>query len=102
MCRQKDRQITITARSSDSEIIAALNDFEGVVILKAGAARHRIKNLIQQYAPAVQAAYVENVSRMDEVLITDITQLPPGPGGYFSLFLCRNDFTPAKLNQETK
>jgi len=90
LCTQKDRQITITARSSDSEIITALKDFETVVILKAGAARHRIKNLIQQYAPKAQAAYVENVSRLDEVLIADLSQLPPGPGGYFSLFLCRN------------
>lgn len=90
LCTQLDRQLTITARSTDAEIVEALRKNETVAILKAGADRQRIKTLIQSNTPTADAMYAENIGRKNELLVTDLTQLPSGPGGYFSLFLVRN------------
>ncbi|MFV2056082.1 MAG: precorrin-2 C(20)-methyltransferase [Thiohalomonadales bacterium] len=88
LCTQQDRQAVVTARSTDNQIITALKEFETVVILKAGRDRHRIKTLILASVPATKAAYAENIGHANEFLLSDITLLPEGPGGYFALFLC--------------
>ena len=83
-----EQSLSLVAGSiPDAALIDALNQHDTVIILKAGRHRHHIASLIGQAGRVQEAAYIEHASKPEQQIYHDITQLPDGPGTYFSLFL---------------
>ena len=83
-----EQSLSLVAGSTpDPSLVDALNQHDTVIILKAGRHRHHIASLIGQAGRVQEAAYIEHASKPEQQIYHDITQLPDGPGTYFSLFL---------------
>ena len=77
----------VSGRHADAQIHQALLAHDTVVIMKAGQARPRILALLAQTERLEQAQYLEYIGRENEYICTDVEQLSPSAGPYFSLFV---------------
>ncbi|PKG40956.1 precorrin-2 C(20)-methyltransferase [Psychromonas sp. Urea-02u-13] len=77
----------ITGRHEDQKIRAALLEHDAVVIMKAGIERPRLIKLLKETQRFDDANYLEYISRDNQKVITDLTQLEDKAGPYFSLFV---------------
>ncbi len=82
-----DRVAIVSARNEDTQIIQALNNFDSVVILKAGPERPRLLELIQKSGRWQDTVYVENAMRQEQRIFHDLAQVPNEAGPYFSMFM---------------
>lgn len=87
LTRLEQSLLIIPGLRKDDDLREALNKHESLVIMKAGRVRHRIAAMIAEAGKTAQATYIEHATMEGELVIEDITQLPEGPGSYFSLFL---------------
>ena len=83
----KESFAVISGRHTDSHILHTLNNFESVVIMKAGRNRVRILNLLKETNREQDAHYLEYIGRDNEKIIKDVTTLEKQAGPYFSLFV---------------
>ena len=83
----KESFAVISGRHTDSHIMHTLNNFESVVIMKAGRNRVRILNLLKETNREADAHYLEYIGRDNEKIIEDISLLEKESGPYFSLFV---------------
>jgi len=83
----KESFAVISGRHSDEHIRQTLENHDSVVIMKAGRARPRILQALADTGRLLEANYLENIGRMDEVILKDIRALAAEPGPYFSLFV---------------
>ena len=83
----KESFAVISGRHTDSHILHTLNNFESVVIMKAGRNRVRILNLLKETNREQDAHYLEYIGRDNEKIIEDVTTLEKEAGPYFSLFV---------------
>ena len=82
----------ITGRHTDQKIRTALLEHDAVVIMKAGIERPRLLALLKETNRFDDANYLEYISRDNQKIVTDLTQLENEVGPYFSLFvITRND-----------
>lgn len=77
----------VSGRHHEDKIVAALQQHESVVIMKAGRSRQRILRALQRADRSDEARYLEYISREQQVICTDISQLENDAGPYFSLFV---------------
>jgi precorrin-2/cobalt-factor-2 C20-methyltransferase len=77
----------ISGRHSDEQLRTALQQHDSVVIMKAGQARPRILAALKDCARFEEARYLENIGRVNERMVTDLSQLEDTAGPYFSLFV---------------
>jgi len=82
-----EKMTVVSGRHCDDEILQALNDYDSVVILKAGQARPRLLKLLAQSGRSQEAHYLEYISRDDQHRCSDVSTLAAVPGPYFSLFV---------------
>ena len=87
LARRGESLRIVPAAGDFTELRAALTASSPLAVLKAGEARHEVKSLIEAAGRSAGALYVERVGHADQSLCSDLSQLPPGPGPYFSLFL---------------
>lgn len=88
----------ITGRHSDQKIRAALLEHDAVVIMKAGIERPRLLSLLKETNRFDDANYLEYISRDNQKVVTDLTQLENEAGPYFSLFvITRKELTRNEL-----
>jgi precorrin-2/cobalt-factor-2 C20-methyltransferase len=87
LTRQDERLAVLTSRSTDEDILAALQSCDSVVIMKAGPARERILPLLKRADRYRDTVYLERVGWDEEQVWEDLDALPAGPGPYFSLFI---------------
>ncbi|MEH6345214.1 MAG: precorrin-2 C(20)-methyltransferase [Bermanella sp.] len=83
----KESFAVISGRHTDAHILHTLNNFESVVIMKAGRNRVRILNLLNDTNREEDAHYLEYIGRENEKVIEDVTRLERKAGPYFSLFV---------------
>ncbi len=83
----KESFAVISGRHTDVHILHTLNNFESVVIMKAGRNRVRILNLLKDTNREKDAHYLEYIGRENEQVIEDVTLLERKAGPYFSLFV---------------
>ncbi len=89
----KESFAVINGRHSDQQILAALAHYDALVIMKAGQARPRLLALLAQSGRKDDAKYLEYIGRDNQQIISDIDDLDPVEGPYFSLFViapCRD------------
>jgi precorrin-2/cobalt-factor-2 C20-methyltransferase len=83
----KESFAVISGRHSDEQLRTALQQHDSVVIMKAGQARPRILAALKDCARFEEARYLENIGRVNERMVTDLSQLEDTAGPYFSLFV---------------
>lgn len=83
----KESFAVVSGRHDDSQIESALIEHDSVVIMKAGQARPRILKLLEKTGRTEEASYLEYIGRENEVILSDVNQLPSEPGPYFSIFV---------------
>ncbi|KZZ73300.1 hypothetical protein A3766_20240, partial [Oleiphilus sp. HI0132] len=83
----KESFVVVSGRHQDSQIERALSEHDSVVIMKAGQARPRILALLERTGRLADATYLEYIGRDNQKIVSDITQLSPEQGPYFSLFV---------------
>ena len=77
----------VSGRHSEEQLIQALKSHESVVIMKAGRSRQNILNALEATGRKNEASYLEYISREDECIKRDISELKGESGPYFSLFV---------------
>ena len=77
----------ITGRHDDVFIESTLNNYDSVVIMKAGRARVKILNCLEKSNRLADAKYLEYIGRPNELIEEDVTQLDKQAGPYFSMFV---------------
>ena len=90
----------ISGRSSDQDIIDALNTLDNVVIMKAGQERPRLLTLLEQAGRLSEACYLEYISRDEQEIVRDVSGLSNHPGPYFSLFVVNRSDAHRGLGQQ--
>lgn len=83
----KESFAVISGRHTDEHIRQTLENHDSVVIMKAGRSRPRIIQALSDTGRLLEANYLENIGRVDEVILKDISGLASEPGPYFSLFV---------------
>lgn len=83
----KESFSVINGRHTDEQILAALNQHDSLVIMKAGQARPRILALLEQSGRTEDAQYLEYIGRENQQIIADVSELAVVSGPYFSLFV---------------
>ncbi|BFM15813.1 precorrin-2 C(20)-methyltransferase [Maricurvus nonylphenolicus] len=83
----KESFAVISGRHSDEQMRAALQQHDSVVIMKAGQSRPRILAALKDCDRFEEARYLENIGRVNERMITDLSELEDTAGPYFSLFV---------------
>jgi precorrin-2/cobalt-factor-2 C20-methyltransferase len=83
----QERLTIVPASVSRDTLRQALNDHDGVAIVKPGRHRHRIVALLKETGRIRDAVYVEYATREDQRIVTQITDLGTESGPYFALFL---------------
>ncbi len=68
-------------------LVAALENFDAVVVLKPGRHRAQVVAAILEAGRGADAVYVEQASRAAERIVTDVASLAATPGPYFALFI---------------
>lgn len=84
---QKESLAVVTARHTDAQIMAALQQNDTVVIMKVGRERGRIVELLREAGRFHQGRYLEYIGRPNERIINDLNELELDSGAYFSLFV---------------
>jgi precorrin-2/cobalt-factor-2 C20-methyltransferase len=77
----------VTGRHSDNKIRSALLEHDAIVIMKAGIERPRLLTLLKETKRFDDANYLEYISRDNQKIVKDLTQLDACAGPYFSLFV---------------
>jgi len=77
----------VSGRHSEQHLVEVLNTHDSVVIMKAGLARERILNALEQAGRSGDARYLEYIGRDNEMIENDVTQLDKQAGPYFSIFM---------------
>ncbi|TDO99404.1 precorrin-2 C(20)-methyltransferase [Marinomonas balearica] len=83
----KESFAVVSGRHSDNEIVSALENHDSVVIMKAGSARPRILAALKRTERMSDAKYLEYIGRENEHIVSDVRELVPAAGPYFSLFV---------------
>lgn len=86
---QTDSFTVINGRHDDAFLRQSLETYDSVVIMKAGQARPRILAALAATGRTQDASYLEYISREQEFIETDVSQLDAVAGPYFSLFVVR-------------
>ena len=77
----------MSGRHSDEELCQALREHNSVVIMKAGQARVRILDALQNTNRTEDACYLEYIGRPEQKIERKISTLAREAGPYFSLFM---------------
>lgn len=83
----KESFAVISGRHSDEHIRDTLIHHDTVVIMKAGSSRPRLLKILEETNRSADANYLEYISREQEKIMTDISQLDETEGPYFSVFV---------------
>lgn len=83
----KESFAVISGRHSDEHIRDTLINHDTVVIMKAGSSRPRLLKILEETNRSADAKYLEYISREQEKIVTDVTQLDETEGPYFSVFV---------------
>lgn len=83
----KESYAVISGRHTEQQMTQCLNDYDTVVIMKAGKSRPKILSALATSGRTAEAKYLEYVGRQGELIVTDVTQLENTAGPYFSLFI---------------
>ncbi len=87
------RLAVVTGRNHDDEILAALNNYDCIAILKAGPERPRLLQLLRQSGRWQDGCYVTRATQTDEQIWHNLDELPAEKGDYFGLMLItRSDY----------
>ncbi len=86
LLQQNENLAIVSSRSTDIDILNALNDYSSVIIMKAGCARPRLLKLIKQSKRLAKTCYIQRAGQTGEQILHDVSQLT-GKGDYFSLFI---------------
>lgn len=85
---QTESLAVISGRHNDEYICQTLLNYDSVVILKAGSARPRLLQLLQQTQRFHEAVYLAHIGREQEYITYNLDELAQEKqGDYFSLFL---------------
>ncbi|CAH0993382.1 Precorrin-2 C(20)-methyltransferase [Sinobacterium norvegicum] len=95
---QRDSLVVISGRHDDDKLIAALQQHQSVVIMKAGRARPRILAALKQTGRLQHAKYLEYIGRENQHIVDDVSELDNTAGPYFSLFI----ITAATLHERSE
>jgi len=82
-----DRVAIVSARNNEEEITQALNNYDSVVIMKAGPARPQLLELIKRVGRWQDTVYVEKAMHAQQRIYRNLSDIPDGSGPYFSMFL---------------
>lgn len=82
-----DRIAIVSARNDNGEIAQALNNYDSVVIMKAGPERPRLLTLIKNAGRWQDTVYVEKAMHAQQNIYRNLSEIPEGCGPYFSMFL---------------
>ncbi|MCY4044959.1 MAG: precorrin-2 C(20)-methyltransferase [Cellvibrionales bacterium] len=85
LVQQSESLAVLSGRVTDAQTLQALENFESIVLLKAGERRQDLMRLIREANREKDAQYIEYISRANEKIIP-FTDLQDTPGPYFSLF----------------
>ena len=94
--------VVISGRHSEDHIRDSLQKHDTVVIMKAGLARPRILALLKETGRLQDARYLEYISREQQQVLPDVSQLANEAGPYFSLFVIMRERTPANPGTGSK
>jgi precorrin-2/cobalt-factor-2 C20-methyltransferase len=83
----KESFAVISGRHSDELIRDTLINHDTVVIMKAGSSRPRLLKIIEETNRTADAKYLEYISREQEKIVRDISNLDDAEGPYFSVFV---------------
>lgn len=81
----------VSGRHDDTHVLAALERFDNVAIMKAGTGRARLLALLERAGRSNEACYLEYVGHETERVVHDVSTLDGDKGPYFSLFLVTRD-----------
>lgn len=88
----KESFTIVSGRHTQAQLEAALLQNDTVVIMKAGKARTKILAALDNTERLAEAQYLEYIGRVNQKIVSDVSQLKRDNGPYFSLFLVtRND-----------
>lgn len=77
----------VSGRHDEATLTDVLKNHDSVVIMKAGRQRQTILSAIEAAGRTQETQYLENISRQDEQIEKDISNLPTQSGPYFSMFV---------------
>lgn len=77
----------VSGRHGDAQILATLERFDNVAIMKPGTRRARLLALLEQAGRRADACYLEHVGHDNQRVVHDVSTLDGDPGPYFSVFL---------------
>lgn len=83
----KESFAVISGRHSDEHIRDTLLNHDTVVIMKAGSSRPRLLKILADTNRSDDANYLEYISRDQEKIVNDVSQLDNTEGPYFSVFV---------------
>lgn len=83
----KESFAVVNGRHSTEKLVTTLNNYDSVVIMKAGRSRKHILDAIAASNRTAEASYLEYIGREGETILRDINQLQGEAGPYFSLFV---------------
>jgi len=84
----KESFSVISGRHDDEMIENTLNEFDSVIIMKAGRSRPRLLALLEKTQRTDDSHYLEYIGRENERIISDLSSLDyQETGPYFSLFV---------------
>jgi precorrin-2/cobalt-factor-2 C20-methyltransferase len=95
---QRDSLVVISGRHDDGKLVAALEQHQSVVIMKAGRARPRILAALEHTGRVENAQYLEYIGRENQRIVNDVRELEHVAGPYFSLFI----ITAASLHERSE
>ena len=84
---QKENYAVLSGRLSDEKILAHLNDFDSLALMKVGQSRARLLSLLKASGRLQDAVYIEYATREQQNVVYDVSTLDDEAGPYFSLFI---------------
>lgn len=82
-----ERLAVVPGNAGDDVIFKTLEEYDSVAILKPGRNRARIVESLRASGRLEEAVYVSAASHPTETVVSDLSELPPTPGPYFTVFL---------------
>lgn len=83
----KESFAVVSGRHSPEQLTRTLQEFDSVVIMKAGRSRQKIIAAISDAGRLEEARYLEAIGRAEQRIETDLRMLEDETGPYFSLFV---------------
>lgn len=83
----KESVAIINGRHSDEKIRQTLQQYDSIIIMKAGPYRSKILAALADTGRSEEASYLEHIGRDEQVIINDVSNLSDDKGPYFSLFV---------------